>query len=67
MNTVSTLTTTTAFLKRRANQNNQHSIINVILIEANNLKAMDSNGLSDPYVKIKIDNQKYKSRVNLNT
>ncbi len=39
------------------------SVLNIILIDGSDLKAMDSNGLSDPYVKIKMDNEKYRSKV----
>jgi Ca2+-dependent lipid-binding protein len=38
-------------------------VLNIILIDGSDLKAMDSNGLSDPYVKIKMDNEKYRSKV----
>ncbi|KAK1395434.1 C2 and GRAM domain-containing protein [Heracleum sosnowskyi] len=35
----------------------------VRVIEARNIPAMDQNGLSNPYVKVKIGKQKFKSRV----
>ena len=40
------------------------SVLNIVLIDGTDLKAMDSNGLSDPYVKIKMENEKYRSKVN---
>ncbi|XP_043920068.1 multiple C2 and transmembrane domain-containing protein 1 isoform X1 [Protopterus annectens] len=37
-------------------------IVSVTLIEGRNLKAMDANGLSDPYVKFRMGHQKYRSK-----
>ncbi|XP_067294306.1 multiple C2 and transmembrane domain-containing protein 1 isoform X2 [Pseudorasbora parva] len=37
-------------------------IVSVSLIEAHDLQPMDSNGLSDPYVKFRMGHQKYKSK-----
>lgn len=39
------------------------SVVNIVLIEARNLPAKDSNGLCDPYVRFRLGNEKYKSRV----
>lgn len=39
------------------------SVVNIVLIEARNLPAMDSNKLADPYVRFKLGNEKYKSKV----
>ncbi|KAB0365266.1 hypothetical protein FD754_009422, partial [Muntiacus muntjak] len=40
-------------------------IVSITLIEGRDLKAMDSNGLSDPYVKFRLGHQKYKSKIDL--
>nr|XP_033773573.1 multiple C2 and transmembrane domain-containing protein 1 isoform X2 [Geotrypetes seraphini] len=37
-------------------------IVSITLIEGRDLKAMDSNGLSDPYVKFRLGHQKFKSK-----
>ncbi|XP_067838951.1 multiple C2 and transmembrane domain-containing protein 1-like isoform X3 [Heptranchias perlo] len=42
-------------------------IVSVTLIEGRDLKPMDPNGLSDPYVKFKMGCQKYKSKTILKT
>lgn len=39
------------------------SVVNIILIEGRGLSAKDENGLSDPYVRFKLGNEKYKSKV----
>lgn len=39
-------------------------VVSITLIEGQDLKAMDANGLSDPYVKFRLGHQKYKSKVN---
>ncbi|XP_067937868.1 multiple C2 and transmembrane domain-containing protein 1-like [Watersipora subatra] len=38
-------------------------IVKVALMEGSNLLAMDDNGLSDPYVRFKLQNEKYKTKV----
>lgn len=42
------------------------AVVNIILIEGKNLSAKDENGLSDPYVRFKMGNEKYKSKVSYN-
>ncbi|XP_033633799.1 multiple C2 and transmembrane domain-containing protein 1-like isoform X2 [Asterias rubens] len=44
-----------------------NSIITITLLEGKNLIPMDDNGLSDPYVKFKINNEKYKSKTEKGT
>ena len=38
-------------------------IVNIVLVEGHDLMAMDDNGLSDPYVKFRLGQEKYKSKV----
>ncbi|XP_067885811.1 multiple C2 and transmembrane domain-containing protein 1-like isoform X2 [Heterodontus francisci] len=42
-------------------------VVSITLIEGRDLKPMDPNGLSDPYVKFKMGCQKYKSKTILKT
>ena len=39
------------------------SVVTIVLVEGYNLLPMDDNGLSDPFIKFKLGNEKYKSKV----
>lgn len=52
----------TSKLKKQKTQT-WDSVVNIILMEGRGLSAKDENGLSDPYVKFKLGNEKYKSKV----
>ncbi|XP_028968713.1 multiple C2 and transmembrane domain-containing protein 1 [Galendromus occidentalis] len=43
------------------------SVVNIVLVEGKNLLPMDENGLSDPFVKFRLGNEKYKSKFCLKT
>ena len=39
------------------------SIVTIVLVRGTDLLPMDDNGFSDPYVKFRLGNEKYKSKV----
>lgn len=41
------------------------SVVNIILVEGKSLSSKDENGLSDPYVKFRLGNEKYRSKVSV--
>ena len=43
------------------------SVVNIVLVEGNNLISMDDNGFSDPYVKFKLEGERYRSKTILRT
>ncbi len=47
---------------KRLNQN-LHGVVNILLIQGSNLLAMDDNGFSDPYIKFRLDGEKFRSKV----
>ena len=47
---------------RRAPYQLWQCVLNVVLIEGTNLLSMEDNGLSDPYVKFRLENERYRSK-----
>ncbi|XP_076373658.1 multiple C2 and transmembrane domain-containing protein 1-like [Tachypleus tridentatus] len=43
------------------------SVMTIVLVEGKNLLPMDENGFSDPYVKFRLGNEKYRSKVAIKT
>jgi hypothetical protein len=41
------------------------SVVNIVLIEGNNFLSVSESGFSDPYVKFKLENEKYRSKVSV--
>ena len=39
------------------------SVVNIVLIEGTNFLSVNESGFSDPYVKFKLENEKYRSKV----
>lgn len=47
---------------RRAPYQLWQCVLNVVLIEANNLLSIDETDLSNPYVKVRLENERYRSK-----
>ncbi|XP_076054770.1 multiple C2 domain and transmembrane region protein isoform X2 [Oratosquilla oratoria] len=53
--------------QRRLKSQIWSSVVTIVLVEGKNLLPMDSDGTSDPYVKFRLGNEKYKSKTELRT
>ncbi|XP_071545625.1 multiple C2 and transmembrane domain-containing protein isoform X3 [Panulirus ornatus] len=53
--------------QRRLKSQIWSSVVTIVLVEGKNLLPMDPDGTSDPYVKFRLGNEKYKSKVELHT
>lgn len=49
--------------KKSKTQQQWSAVVTIVLVEGKNLMAMDDNGFSDPYVKFRLGNERYKSKV----
>ena len=49
--------------KPKSQQSDLSGVVMIELVGCKNLKAMDADGYSDPYVKISLGKQRFKSRV----
>ncbi|XP_054277669.1 multiple C2 and transmembrane domain-containing protein-like isoform X2 [Macrosteles quadrilineatus] len=50
-------------INRRLKSQIWSSVVTIVLVEGKNLLPMDIDGFSDPYVKFRLGNEKYKSKV----
>ncbi|XP_045134020.1 multiple C2 and transmembrane domain-containing protein-like isoform X3 [Portunus trituberculatus] len=53
--------------QRRLKSQIWSSVVTIVLVEGKNLLPMDADGTSDPYVKFRLGNEKYKSKADLHT
>ncbi|XP_066982958.1 multiple C2 and transmembrane domain-containing protein isoform X19 [Macrobrachium rosenbergii] len=53
--------------QRRLKSQIWSSVVTIVLVEGKNMLPMDPDGTSDPYVKFRLGNEKYKSKVELHT
>ncbi|KAK3888034.1 hypothetical protein Pcinc_007895 [Petrolisthes cinctipes] len=53
--------------QRRLKSQIWSSVVTIVLVEGKKLLPMDPDGLSDPYVKFRLGNEKYKSKVEVHT
>lgn len=49
--------------KKKGTYQQWYCVLNVILVEGINLVPMNDNGYADPFVKLKLENEKYRSKV----
>ena len=42
----------------------ENCVVKIVLIEAKNLISMDKNNLSDPYIIVRLQSEKFRSKVN---
>ena len=57
------LTTKVTEAAKKLRTHPRGSVVTVVLVRGTDLLPMDDNGLSDPYVKFRLGNEKYKSKV----
>ncbi|KAK8403176.1 hypothetical protein O3P69_000995 [Scylla paramamosain] len=53
--------------QRRLKSQIWSSVVTIVLVEGKNLLPMDADGTSDPYVKFRLGNEKYKSKADQHT
>ncbi|XP_050731196.1 multiple C2 and transmembrane domain-containing protein-like isoform X3 [Eriocheir sinensis] len=53
--------------QRRLKSQIWSSVVTIVLVEGKNLLPMDADGTSDPYVKFRLGNEKYKSKADFHT
>ena len=49
--------------QKKSQQSDLSGVVMIELVSCSNLKAMDADGFSDPYVKINLGKQRFKSKV----
>ena len=56
-------TSTSTQLKKKSAYQPWQSVLNIVLIEANDLLSLDGSGAASPFVKFKLDNERYRTKV----